>query len=132
MNLTLTKYRQVCLSLLSSIILTTNIHAIDYTSIINAIAQEEVNKFRAEFADYNAVVVDTSAAMVAMSNIDFNPDHKGFSAGVGIATLHSNYGDGNAYAVGGMYGFDFGALNIKGAYKGSGEYIFGSGFVVGF
>ena len=108
------------------------LHATDYTSIINAIAQQEVDKFRAEFADYNALVVDTSAAMIAMSNIDFNPDHKGWSAGVGLATIHSGYGNGSAYAIGTQYSFEYGALNIKGSYHQSNEYIIGTGFVIGF
>ncbi len=34
--------------------------------------------------------------------------------------------------VGVQYGFSYGALNIKSSYKGRGEYIIGSGFVVGF
>ncbi len=111
---------------------TSSIMATDYTSIINAIAQNEVDKFRTEFSDYNALVVDTSAAMIALSNIDFNPDHKGWSAGVGFATIHTGYGDGKAYALGTQYGFEYGALNIKGSYRQPGEYILGSGFVVGF
>ncbi len=110
----------------------TSLMATDYTSIINAIAQQEVDKFRAEFADYNALVVDTSAAMIAMSNIDFNPSHRGWSAGVGLATIQSGYGNGYAYALGGQYSFEYGALNIKGAYHQSNEYIIGSGFVIGF
>ncbi len=118
--------------LLLALLTTSSLMATDYTSIINAIAQQEVDKFRAEFAEYNALVVDTSAAMIAMSNIDFNPDHKGWSAGVGLATVHSGYGNGNAYAIGTQYSFEYGALNIKGSYKQSNEYIIGTGFVIGF
>ena len=106
--------------------------ATDYISIINAIAQDEVDKFRSEFSAYNALVVETSAAMIATSNVDFNPDHIGFSAGVGIATIHTGYGDGNAYAVGVQYAVDSVALNIKGSYGESGKYFIGSGLVVGF
>lgn len=118
--------------ILLAIILTSSLYSIDFYATPSKIIQGEFSKFRAEFEIYNSVVVDTSAAMVAMSNIDFNPDHRGFSLGVGFATLRSNYGNGNAYAVGAQYGFDYGALNIKSAYKGSNEYIIGSGFVIGF
>ena len=119
--------KKTALSLLVTISMAS---ATDYTSIINAIAQQEVDKFRAEFADYNALVVDTSAAMIAMSNIDFFK-HDGFSTGVGIATVHSGYGIRSAYALGFQYGIGDISINVKGSYKSEGEYIIGSGIVVG-
>ena len=112
---------------------------IDYTNqgltnlknyIDGAILYENM-KFADEFANYNALVVDTSAAMIAMSNIDFFK-HDGFSAGMGLATIHTGYGNGNAYALGVQYGMGEVMMNIKGSYKGSGEFIIGSGFVIGF
>ena len=87
--------------------------------------------FIKEFSNYNALVVDTSAAMIALSNIDFFK-HEGWSAGVGLATIHTGYGNGNAYALGVQYGMGEVMFNIKGSYKGSGEFIVGSGVVVGF
>ncbi len=106
--------------------------ATDYTSIINAIAKSEVDKFRSEFSAYNALVVETSAAMIATSNIDFNPDHIGLSVGVGASTVHSAYGDANAYAIGAQYAVDYVALNVKGSYGDSGNYFVGTGIVIGF
>ena len=132
MSLTLIKSKQIGLSLIFSIMLMTNSHATDYYSIMNEIAQQEIDEFRTEFNDYSSIVIEASAAIVALSNIDFNPDHLGWSVGVGLATIHSGYGNGNAYAIGTQYGFEYGALNIKGSYNTSSEYIIGSGFVIGF
>ena len=106
--------------------------ATDYMSIIDSMAQGEVNKFRSEFSTYNQLVVETSAAMVATSNLDFNPDHTGLSVGVGVATVRSTYGEANAYAVGVQYAVDSIALNVKGSYGEYGQYFIGSGLVVGF
>ena len=106
--------------------------ATDYTSIINAIAKSEVDKFRSEFSAYNALVVETSAAMIATNNIDFNPDHIGLSVGVGAATVHSTYGDANAYSFGLQYAVDYVALNVKGSYGESDMYFVGTGIVIGF
>ena len=114
------------------IILTLSLHATDYYSIVESIAQNEVNKFRTDFDNYNAFVLDASAGMVAISNIDFNPDHQGFSAGVGLATIHTGYGNGNAYALGMQYVHEDTAINIKGSYGEQGQYILGTGLVVGF
>lgn len=118
--------------ILLAIMLTIGAAATDYYGIISTVAQAEVDKFRQEFSYYNALVVDTSAGMVAISNIDFNPDHMGWSVGAGLATIHTGYGNGNAYALGTQYAFEYGAMNIKGSYRQSGEYILGSGFVIGF
>ena len=114
------------------VIFTASLHAIDYTSIINTIAQEEVNKFRSEFTTYNKKIATASAAIVSMSNIDFSPDHKGFSFGIGVATTRSDFGDGVAGAIGIQYGFSHGAINVKYSHNNSDEYILGSGIVIGF
>ena len=118
--------------LLLALLATSSLMATDYYSIMNEIAQQEIDEFRTEFNDYSSVVIEASAAIVALSNIDFNPDHKGWSVGVGLATIHSGYGNGNAYAIGTQYSFEYGALNIKGSYNTSNEYIIGSGFIIGF
>ena len=89
-----------------------------------------IANFNQDFANYNELVVDTSAAMIAISNIDFYK-HEGWSTGVGIATIHTPYGNGNAYALGAQYGYGDIMINFKGSYKGDGEYIVGSGLVIG-
>ena len=114
--------------LIFAVLMSVSLHADFYTNYIDSI----MNNFNNDFSNYNELVLDTSSAMVAMSNIDFNPDHIGWSFGVGIATVHTNYGNGGAYALGTQYGFKYGALNIKGSYKSNKEYILGSGFVIGF
>ena len=118
--------------LLLALLATSSLMATDYYSIMNEIAQQEIDEFRTEFNDYSSIVIESSAAIVALSNIDFNPDHKGWSVGVGVAAVHSGYGNGVAYAIGTQYSFEYGALNIKGSYNTSDEYIIGYGFVVGF
>ena len=110
----------------------TTLHATDYYAIIGAIAQDEVNEFRQEFREYNAYVLDTSAAMAAISNVDFNPDHQGFSIGAGYAGIKSEYGRGNGYAIGGQYAYEQIAINVKGARNGGGDYLLGTGIVIGF
>ena len=90
-----------------------------------------MSNFNTEFSNYNALVVDTSAAMIAVSNIDFFK-HEGWSGGFGVATIHTEYGNGNAYALGVQYGYKDIAINMKGSYKGSNEFIIGTGMVIGF
>ena len=105
-----------------------SLHANPYLDYIDG----AIANFNQDFSNYNAMALDTTAALAAMTNIDFNPSHKGFSAGVGMATIHTGYGNGNAYSLGVQYGFDLGAFNFKGAYKERGEYIFGTGLVLEF
>ena len=112
--------------LLLALLLTSNIHADFYTDYMDGL----LNNYNTEFGYYNELVVDTSAAMIAMSNIDFFK-HEGWSFGVGVATVHTGYGNGNGYALGTQYGMGDLMINVKGAYKGSGEFIIGSGLVIG-
>ena len=110
-----------------ALLMTIGLQADYYTDYVDSL----MGTYTDDFSTYNAVLLDTSASMVAMSNIDFVL-HDGLSLGVGFATIHTDYGIGNAYAVGMQYGYEEFAFTIKGAYKGDSEYIIGSGLVVGF
>ena len=109
-----------------SILFTLTLRADPYIDYMNGM----MLNFNTEFSNYNELVVDTSAAMIAMSNIDFFK-HEGWSTGVGLATMHTPYGTGNAYAIGIAYGFNDSMVNIKGSSSGNREYIIGAGIVVG-
>lgn len=130
--------------------LTGYLMASDYYSIVQAMTQVQIDKynnrvtaiqnnieekftqFTNEFNSYNRKLLDTSASMVAISNIDFNPNHQGFSAGIGVATINSDYGNGIAYALGAQYAYENIAINVKGAYRENNNYIIGSGLVISF
>ena len=57
------------------------------------------------------------SAMAAVSSVELNPDHQGFSIGVG----GSSYGGTSAGAIGIMYGVGSWGINVKG-YDAEGGY----------
>ena len=117
--------------ILIAMIIASGLHATDYYGILTEL-QGQIDGFNNNFRSYNAYVLDTSAAMAAISNVDFNPDHQGWSVGVGYAGIDSAYGRGNGYAVGGQYVYEQLAINVKGAQNAGGDYILGTGIVWGF
>ena len=109
----------------------TGLHATDYHTILTSI-QAQADEFISNFNQYNEELLDSSAAMTALGNVDFNPDHQGWSVGAGFGIVNSTYGQGNGYALGTQYVYEQIALNIKGARTSKGNYILGFGTVIGF
>jgi hypothetical protein len=91
----------------------------------------QFNEYIAQFNSYNQELLTTSAGLTAISNIDFNPNHQGLSAGIGLATTKSTFGNGDAVAFGIQYGHNNVAINVKGTTNGN-SYLLGSGIVISF
>ena len=93
-----------------------------YVTVDNTTHNAITNKF------YEGVE-EERVSMAALSSVELNPDHKGWSAGVGASTNGGMY----AGALGVMYGFDNDTgLNVK-AYQAEGGYNGASiGFTIGF
>ncbi len=81
--------------------------------------------------------LDRDAGLQAMGSVDFSPDHKGLSLGIGFGTVSSFDGSSNAGAIGAQYGLDEYedydiAVNVKGWRTSSDNYGIGVGAVIGF
>ena len=118
---------------LLALLLTASLHADAYIDYINSVAQEQYN--------YSDSIIngglDISAGNMAVSAIDFNPDHKGYSLGLGFGTGNTwNSYRAYAGALGGQYAWSYRetdvAVTVKSWIGKHRAYGVGFGGVVGF
>lgn len=76
-------------------------------------------------------MAQAAAGVQALTLVDFNPDHLGWSVGVGVSNFDSYIGSYNAAAAGVQYGWENIALNIKG-WQTADSHMIGLGAVIGF
>ena len=101
------------------------------TGIINAEAYTATS-YNTLFDGLSQRAVDLGAGLGAIDGIDFNPDHEGFSIGLGYSEVASYNFSGKAAAFGAQYATDKVAFNMKAAVNNSDEYVVTTGIVIGF